>query len=84
MVQQGWIAWSILGFGAHTLLGAAGSVLTKVLQEFVTIDTLELTTWKLTVTLETLAEGTGQWVTLHTPELGHTNASWVALQCSTH
>ena len=84
MVEQCGIAGTVLGFGTHALLGAASGVLAEVLQELIAIDALELAAGKLAVTLETLAEGTGQGVTLYAPELCNTDAGRVALQGGTH
>jgi len=42
MVQEIGVAWTIFRFRAHALLGAAGGIVTKVLQQLVAIDALEL------------------------------------------
>ena len=39
-----------------------------VLQEFVGIDALELTFWKLFVAFETVAKGTCQWIARYLPQ----------------
>ena len=84
VVQQVGIARTILGFGTHTLLRAAGGVMSFVLQELVGIDTLELAFGELLVALEAVAEGAGKRVPLHFPELCGLDACGVELQGCSH
>jgi len=82
MVQQRGVARTVLGFGTHTLLCAAGGIVPFVLQKFIGKNTLELTLRKLPVALKTIAEGTRQRVALNLPEFSHLNLGEVELQGS--
>ena len=59
VVQQTLVAWTILGFGAHALLGATGGIVSPVLQQFVAINALELSLRKLLLRLEFLSKCAG-------------------------
>ena len=84
MVQEIGVAWTIFRFRAHALLGAAGGIVAKVLQQLVAIDALELVPGEGLFLLEPVAEGTRQRVALHLPELRYADARGVHLQRSTH
>ena len=84
MVQETLVAWTILGFGTHALLRAAGGIMTTVLQQFIAIHALELALGELLLRLEFLSQGACQGVALHLPELGDLDAGGVELQGGTH
>ena len=84
MVQQTLVSWTILGFGAHTLLRTTGGVVTLVLQQLITVYALELMLGELLLTLKLLTQCTSQWVALNLPEFRDFDARRVQLQGCTH
>ena len=71
MVEQVGVTRAKFCFGAHALLGSACGVMAFVFQKFIGIDAFELTAGILVILLETLAQCTGQRITLDLPELGY-------------
>jgi hypothetical protein len=60
------------------------SIVAEVGQQFVAIDALELARGTASKVLEALAQGASQRTALNLPELRHTNACGVHLQCRAH
>ncbi len=55
-----------------------------IFQQLITVNTLELAAWQLTVVLKPVAQGPCQWTALHLPELGNLNSCRVAFESRPH